>query len=327
MVRGAAAATSAATVPKLDEIAKIASVALRCAQAIAQATSWAHPRLLVFDLHGGPGGYSFDEGYRDGSPLILLRLLETLRMPYDLWVFERDAAMLGSLEARLGRVVPKVGTVRLIRGDNIETTVQVAAELQHMVSRPAFGMVLADPNGTRFDPHPMRTLLEALPENRVDGLVHVSATAYKRANGRYASTHGQRDLGDDLAAVGKPVTLIKKTPIYRPQFTFAILTRWQDFPRFKDYRRLGTPEGDGALERLMSTEAQWHDRMQLPLNLPSNDPIAPTPSTCDIPAFVPSAPSSLHGQAAAASAADGDHPATPTICDIPAGERSTCPRT
>lgn len=267
MSRDHGAQTSRTTEAKLDEFERILRAQLAAAGGILSRSSWAYQTYLHFDLHAGPGRYDFGHGERDGSPLIFLRLAEARGIPYETWLFELHPGNVAALRAHVADLAPRCGRVHIIPGDNRESAPAVAAVLRQQVRHPAFGLIFADPPGARFDAEPMRTLLDALPDNRIDGLVHVSSTVYKRANGRHAEAHGRRDLRDDLAAAGKPRHWLRA--IGRGQFgwTFAILTRWDGFPRLRGYVELGTPDGDAAADRLLLTEMERTQRYQAALPL------------------------------------------------------------
>lgn len=124
--------------------------------------------------------------------------------------------------------------VTLLEGDHNETIPTLLARHPEIwdSNRPFFGLIYADPYGLRDLPiGPMQALSRARALRRVEILVNVSATAYKRV--RRAGQPGGY-LFDDLASIERAHRWIRE-PAGQWQWTMMLAT---NTPAFKPLGRL-----------------------------------------------------------------------------------------
>ena len=282
------------TQEKLDQFRQIVGTHLMVVDKIIakyQREGWDHyPAYLYFDMNAGPGRY----GGMIGSPLLQHRQAERLAVPNRSWMFEIRPESAVELSANLENESSVYGSPVVVVGDHEETAPIIAGQIRE-IGPPAFGLVYADPNATLLPIAAIRSLVHAPRRSRIDVLIYVSATTYKRVVG--AGFRVGRLL-DDLAAIGKRHVWLRE-PTGRHQWTFAILSDWDGHPEFRNigFHRLGTPGGDALALRLNFTTSEAR-RDGPPFDQP---PTEPTPNTSLRQSFAPSAPSSYDGPTAAAS--------------------------
>jgi three-Cys-motif partner protein len=236
-------------------------------------------RLLYLDLNAGPGLYS--DG-NHGSPLIALEVAESLRVPIEPWFFESDHRTYELLNESLERYAYEHAiAIHPTPGDHNETLPGVASRLEaERRDRRGdwYGLVFADPNGTRPAVEALRHFYADGRFYRVDLLIYVSATlAYKRIRGA-----GLDDafLLEDLQRIGKRVTMLRR-PTGPQQWTFALLTNWANAPLLKtlNFVRADSPEGREVLDSLNYTSREREAREPfLPFD---HAPTAPMPNTSE----------------------------------------------
>jgi hypothetical protein len=265
---------------------------------------WAHPEYLYIDLNAGSGVVG---GY-EGSPLIFARAAQRLGLRFRGWLFERDQKSVYRLEQALRESCSDVaGCFSIVCGDHNETVPRMLERGLHTLPKDwVFGLVYADPNGQIDLPlGPMRLLAERFP--RVDQLVNVGATTYKRTRGAGLS---DAYLLDDLETVHKRHRLLRRV-VGRWQWTMALLTNWPNAPEFSQigFRKSTSAEGQ-QISRDINFSSKELSALLLPLDL--SLPTVPMPSTSVIPASSPSEPRRWRDAVASANAADSAERPSPT---------------
>ena len=230
---------------------------------IAKAQSWSWPASEVYwyvDLTAGPGEY---EGLT-GSPLLAIDALSSGAAPWRAWLCERDkanAATLVQLLRERGEAVTERS--RVLLGDHRESVTQILFDMASVGKRAHFGLIYADPNGTKLDAE-MDTIRRITADHeKLDVLIHLSATRLKW----FKKVHGHLSLIDKLSSIGKKHLLIRE-PWTDQQWTFALLTNWAGYPewRSRGFHNVQTAKGAAVLETLdLSQQDRGHKGGQLEL--------------------------------------------------------------
>lgn len=262
-----------------------------------------HPEFLYFDLNAGPGRL----GGVDGSPLIFVRTARRIGLPFRAFFFEKNKESAYQLREALESICPPEDRhrLRIVHGDHSRGVAwKIESELSDLPNDWVYGLAYGDGNGKSDTPiGPLVALAERFP--RVDLLLNVTATGYKRARG---ANPDASYLLDDLRPILKAHRMIRE-PVSEWQWTMLFLTNWAGAPEFgeRGFRRLGSSAGREIADRVnfSKREAQKKTRP-----LPPSRPTAPTPNTSVTPVSVPSAP--LSSSVVAASASGARPPAQPS---------------
>jgi three-Cys-motif partner protein len=218
----------------------------------ARSLGWQPPSEVYWyvDLTAGPGEYNG----LTGSPLIAADMLMIDDRPWRAWYCEKDAtnaATLKQLVWERGRDVEERS--RILIGDHRQSVKQILFDMTAGGKQRHFGLVYADPNGTKLDAEleTIRELTAAHP--KLDVLVHLSATRIKW----FKKVHGHASLVEKLESIGKKHLLVRE-PWTDQQWTFALLTDWDGYP---DWKSLGlhstkTTQGKAVLETLDISEKE-----------------------------------------------------------------------
>lgn len=307
---------------KLHQFQGIVQAHLRIVRGIFFRHRWAHRDYLYLDLNAGPGRYASGDA---GSPLIFIDAAERTGIPYRAWFFEQDPGVASRLGTALDGVDRACGRSEVIVGDHRTMGSRLAGELRQ-IEAPVYGLIYLDPPGSPVtgSVEVVRDLLAGPRCCRMDVLVYVAATNQKRV----ARSHGRPHLLDDLAVIGKRHVWLR-LPQGRHQWTFAILTDWNEFPEFRrmGFRRLGTPEGDELAERLNFSRGERMESAVLPLPFAGIQRTGPTPSTCDIHGSARCEARSWPEPVGGASDVPCARQLRFTTCDIRSGANSTRRRT
>lgn len=236
------------TAVKQRDFSYVLGVLLKVAQSCMRQ-EWAHREFLYFDLNAGPGAV----GGIEGSPLIFTRLALQLGLPFRAFFFEQDDDSAESLRLALEAVTPPAERhrLRIVRGDHCHGVPWVLGEhLGVLTSRQrkwAYGLAYGDGNGKTDAPFaPMADLASAFP--RVDLLLNVNATVYKRQRG---GDPAAGFLLDDVSGIRKAHRLIRK-PVGIHQWTMVFQTNWSGAPEFGQigFRNLRSAEGRAIAEKV-----------------------------------------------------------------------------
>lgn len=245
---------SADTEEKQRQYRVVLGTLLGCWGGIQPRNGWVDPRFLYIDLNAGPG---MVDGQK-GSPLIFLELANAKRIPFDAFFFERDQRSRDLLTVAIRQweqVQDQLyGNYHILGDHHADFDGVLAYSRQTLTPGTTYlGMAYADPNGTDVPWDVLHTLNRTY--RRVDQLVNVTATAIKRANGAFGRTV---TLEDRLYGVGKRYITVREPFRSAHQWTMAILTEWDNFPRFErlGFHRVDSPEGQAILRKLTLTRDQ-----------------------------------------------------------------------
>lgn len=246
------------------------------------ADDWPRTRDDLCDAPPGPGWSS------KGSPLLALRAALELEIPIKMVLCERNPAHCRALKEALidelmdhllgaaaheTRTCPGCGAcdrwaaeahldelVTILEGDHNETVPALLAEHPEVWAgkRPFFGLIYADPYGKNDLPLGPLVALSRVPcLKRVEILVNVAATAYKRVRGAGLDT---ARLFEDLAGIDRAHRWIRE-PLGRWQWTMLLAT---NTPQIQMKRRLGfhrtdADEGRALIARLNTSANERRD--------------------------------------------------------------------
>lgn len=294
------------TVTKQRDFEKVLNTILGVARSPrCMGQSWAHKEFIYFDLNAGPGIV----GGIEGSPLVFTRRVLDLGVPFRAYFFESDADNVRRLSDALADLCASRGVstdaLQIIPGNHNHTVPWFVTE--HLAGLPSdwvYGLAYGDGNGRDDSPFgPLATLAKRFP--RIDHLVNVNTTIYKRVRGALPDA---RFLQDDIAGIDKTVHLIRK-PVGRWGWTMLLMTRWAGVPELRGlgFRRLDSAEGRRIFEGV-NYSARERESAARPLG--ESRPIAPMPSTSVTPGSSPSVP--MSSLVAAASASGATAPAQPS---------------
>ena len=220
---------------------------------IEKGQRWSWPASDVYwyvDLNAGPGEY---KGLT-GSPMIAAEVLAGDGRPWRAWLCEKDATNAATLKQLIwehGQGVEE--RTRVLIGDHRQSVKQVLFEMSAGGKQRHFGLIYADPNGTKLDAEleTIRELTQA--QSKLDVLVHLSATRIKW----FKTVHGHASLVEKLESIGKKHLLVRE-PWTDQQWTFALLTDWDGYPEWKSMGLHGakTTQGAAVLETLDLSEKE-----------------------------------------------------------------------
>lgn len=246
----------------------------RAASGIIQRNlRWADPEFHYIDLNAGSGIYQdADGGEIVGSPIRAIR--EAKNFPaqaFTMTFIEQNKRDIEKLQAC---VEAEIGDARHIKvgffcGDNREA-LRLLAERSRLRSRPIFGLIFSDENGTGV---PFDELASLYASNRkfwrsVDSLIYIAANSYNRVR----IVHDRPFLVEQMQKVGKQHWIARRVSGVS-KWTFLIGTNWSrkepdkngSLCGFPDFRRLGfvpvdTDEGRAVLDNLNTTKAERQER-------------------------------------------------------------------
>lgn len=212
----------------------------------SRSYEWATcPIYFYIDLTAG-GGEAMG---KSGSPVIAIRNALAAGREFRSYLCERNPVA----AYHLGEALDSLGgeaaaRTRLFWMDHQESVAEIIEmiEAERRGAR-AFGLVYADPNGTKMDEEidTICRLAKAFP--KLDALIHLSATTIKRCR----TVFGYPSLVERLATIGKANLLVRE-PCTHHQWTFCFLTDFPDFPAWENrgFYDSRSPAGAALLERL-----------------------------------------------------------------------------
>jgi three-Cys-motif partner protein len=235
---------------------------LQVARAVMNRSDWAGDIYHYVELYAGPGR----PGGEEGTPLIFVENALEEGGEWNAYFCEIDPESV----QRLGTELSTYGRVAFERSavyprDHREAVIEIASHIQaRSPGKRAFGLIFADPNGTRLDEEieSIQTLSEAHP--RMDILLYLSATSIKRSR----SLFGSSSLLERLAAIGKQRMLIRE-PHTEQQWTFVLLTNWGQYPdwRRRSFHDSNSKAGARILEKLELTPKERQEKNQMTLDI------------------------------------------------------------
>lgn len=235
---------------------------LRIARAVMNRHNWAGDVYHYVELNAGPG---LVDRY-PGSPLTFVENALEEGEEWNAYLCERNPKSAQRLGAELSTYGPVVLERAAVYPDDHRLVVSaIITQIQaRSPGQKAFGLIFADPNGTRLDEEieSIQKLSAAHP--RLDVLLYVSATSVKRNRKGF----GYSSLDERLAAIGKKYALIRE-PHTEQQWTFALLTDWKDYPDWKKraFHNTNTRAGAAILEKLNLTPKERLEKNQMSLDL------------------------------------------------------------
>lgn len=161
---------SPTTVRKQADFARFLRVHMLMSKGVIRRQAWADDVYYYFDLHAGPG---IHKEYGCGSPLIFLKTSAGVDIPHRAVFIEKRKNLCEELEVNTS-LWPNANCV--VRHGKCE---DILPEYFVKPDRKPIGLVYVDPNGAL----PIELLERASQHpffNRIDFLLNVSATAYKR---------------------------------------------------------------------------------------------------------------------------------------------------
>lgn len=187
--------------------------------------SRAHPEFLYWDLNSGPGIVNGEPG----SPFVFLKEATAKGEPFRGWFHELHPLSAATLDSLVDRSM--MGRVICVPGDHNITVPHILRTGTRGISRRAYGLAFADPNG-RDDLG--ITALQAIAARfpYVDFLLNLGAMHWKRI--RSVGKSG-RLLTDDLARIPKTFKLIRE-PVGQHQWAMVLCTNYKDIPAFRKLR-------------------------------------------------------------------------------------------
>lgn len=331
--------TSPATRPKLEHFGAIINELIAIWKRPGKIISapWAHPRVLLFDLHAATG--QSVEG-RDGSALIMLRNMLANEVPFEAWLFERNRRVCSELRnnvvamlrddelheyrrrsghARQGPCVEVcplcrpddleawiAAYVHIVVGDHNDTIDDVLTDLRERLTKPAYGLVVADPYGiSNLGQGPLIKISQEPKLKWVDQLVNVAATAAKRGakGGQFQPAY------DLLAPIRKQYCLVRDTlpggVDHGWNWTMFLFSNWVGFSGSK-FAGLGfhdtrSTEGRRLLDRYGVIHRKRSGTAPVLVPFPLTPGTGPTPNTAPILGSESYGPMSSPGAAASAN--------------------------
>lgn len=237
---------------KQEDYEYIQRVHLRVVSQVQQKHDWAHPGYHLLDFTAGPGMMN---GVK-GGPLRFVEMARELHPDWRAWFYEQDAESAACLDAHLARYGSEpFERVRVLAADHNEA-VPVAEDYLRNLKGAAMGLIYVDTNGTVLPDETVATLARLTKTlRRMDILIYVAATTYKRCRGAFGDS--RPGLLDHLAAIGKPHWFVRE-PHHRHQWSFIFGTRYELYPEMKNIRLYSTASEKGAsiLGRLTRTVSE-----------------------------------------------------------------------
>lgn len=212
---------------KQRDLEKFLRQYLQVCKAILRKNLWASPELFVADITAGKGVHP--ETGEEGSPLILMRLLEEFDITYKSFFIEQQPDNFAALQEIVEtQFVEALHRCCFLKGDHV---VELARIVPHAVPlRPSsFGLIYYDfttedfARSLRF----LSTLYRGhFPRLKyVDCLLYLSATAIKRVRKAFP---GNPDLITYVQQIPKRQWLVRE-PSGANQYTFLLGTNYVDY--------------------------------------------------------------------------------------------------
>lgn len=194
---------------------------------VIRRNAWIHKRLFFFDITAGKGVHP--ETGEEGSPLILLRLLEEFQLDYSAHFIEQQSDNFASLTALIDEHAFHPAMERSFTcGDHVEALPLLLA--RHLPLRPQpLGLLYYDFTTEDFA-RSLRFIGEVYQQfaarmSRLDCLLYLSATAIKRVRGAFPD---RPDLMTYLRAIPKKQWLVRE-PVGANHYTFLLGTNFVDY--------------------------------------------------------------------------------------------------
>jgi three-Cys-motif partner protein len=250
--------TSVCTATKLRHLNDTLQMHTTLVAGIARRQEWANRKYVYFDLYSGDGVNHVNGREIAGSPVIAARQITRAKIDASGFCFEKDARNAQSLRERL-IIRPDF---EVVEGDHADTICSVMERFARSEDkRKRFGVVFADPNGTRLPVEVLQCIYESDPSfDTVDCLAYVSATNYKRTRGAFGEK-GWNPILQDLQAVGKKHIHLR-VPEDKHQWTMALLTNWDAFPELTThgFYRIESERGREIVEVLSKTGSELEEQ-------------------------------------------------------------------
>lgn len=247
---------------KQRDLEKFLRQYLLVCRAVIKRNPWASPELFVADITAGMGVHP--ETGEEGSPLILLRLLEEFHVAYQAFFIEQEPDNFASLQRLVDDRFWSVSHLcSFVKGDHVEEMAHIVR--QHLrLKPPSFGLLYYDFTTDDYE-RSLRFLADLYTRyfhllKFIDCLIYLSATAVKRVRGAFPD---RPDLTAYLRAIRKDQWLVRE-PSGGNQYTFLLGTN------YKKYRTsipiglfpISEPRGKGILERLNFNTKEMGARYQ-----------------------------------------------------------------
>lgn len=215
---------------KQSDLRYILSTGFAVHKAIQNRRRWADPTIYHFDLTAGSGIVNGEPG----SPVIFWEEAKAAGMSCRAWFCERDKDSAHRLQSNLKAMGADIWCrSRVLNMDYKDGLAEILGALSS-IRKPdnqwKYGLLYVDPNGTILDGvETIGAFLSALP--RIDVLVNVAATTYKRCRKAFADEE-RPYLTDHLALLGKKFLHVRE-PYHHFQWAFCLGTNWADHPEFR----------------------------------------------------------------------------------------------
>lgn len=229
-----------------------------CQFILTKNKTWARPKLFIADITAGKGIHP--ETGEDGSPLILLRLLEEFQMNYRACFIEQQPDNFATLQGVVAQQFLDVrGRCVFQCGDHVQLLYTL---VRQFVILKTFGLIYYDFTTENFA-RSLEFLAKLYQDFRpnlhyVDCLLYLSATAIKRVRRAFPE---HADLLTFMQQIPKKQWLVRE-PSGANQYTFLLGTNYVDY---QTSNKIGlfpitTPRGKAILERLNYTNEEWEAR-------------------------------------------------------------------
>lgn len=225
-------------------------VHLRISKGVINKYIWADDTYHYYDLTAGPG---LHEEYGCGSPLVFLKAASCVEIKHKAVFIEKRKDTCAELEAAAALWPNTNYEIRRGMCEKVLPDYYVKSDKTHI------GLLYVDPNGQL----PTELLEEASRQqafSRLDFLLHVSATTYKR------QTWNDERIFETLRRISKNNWFIRE-PDSRTgfQWTFLFGTKMKDFPELQNigFHALWSPEGREILKQLQFTDDEKKAGKQL----------------------------------------------------------------
>src|SRR5262245_47078106 len=197
-------------------------------------------QVRLFDLHGGHGT----------SANVLRLAAHRSRLPFHLWTFEKRRLAIRVLQ----KYFSDDDSVSVIPGDHHETIGPILTSLA--TRRPTYGLIFIDPWDDVIPLDVINQILQFPGHERIDVMIHLSATSRKRMMG---AGYSRPRLAYELQQIKKRLGFLR---IYQgaQQWHFYLATNWKEWPDLKEWIPAESPLGQDLLERLDSTRRELIER-------------------------------------------------------------------